>query len=520
MTNCIILSGVHTQSFNASGLYRPLGPYRVASSLQDAGYTTFVLDFISKFTMDEIIETLKTHIGPDTLWIGFSSTFFMNMKGSEKNRLIKEYNPNEILLDEMYWGIDYQVMIEFFNFIRQYKNVKIVYGGAKAPYGMLDSNIDYYVLGYADVAVIDLTDYLSGKKDTIEHVEKIDTLDGLPSYKIESQKYPEPDVTNISTYWWNKNFNVLPGEMLPIELARGCIFKCKFCNYPLLGKKKGTYLRSSSQIRDELIKTYEVHGTTGYYITDDTFNDDNDKIEELHKIFTSLPFKLHFTSFLRLDLINKFPHQAELLSEMGLIGTFFGLETLNYESGKAIGKGLHPNKVKDRLYWLHDLWKNKVNICAGFILGLPYDTHDHFYDLISWCLRDDNPVQEIIFNALELTDVSTFPKDRQSMLKRLNFSSEFSLNPDIYGYQFGTTDSWKLPAQNLTYTECKNTARYFTELVNQKNKLAALPMCSFLNIGVSLDDLYNLTQPQLQNKYDIELLANNRIAEYKKLIKK
>jgi hypothetical protein len=206
MANCIILSGAHNASFNLGVVHRPLGPYRVASSLKDAGYTAYVLDFISKFTIDEIIETLKTQIGNDTLWIGFSSTFFI--KGSGKPN--SQQDPHEISLDEMYWGPDYQDMIKFFNFIRQYKNIKILYGGAKAPYGMLDSNIDYYVLGYADVAVIDLTDYLSGKKDTIEHVEKINTLDGLTSYKIESQKYTEPDINNISTHWWdNVNFVVI-----------------------------------------------------------------------------------------------------------------------------------------------------------------------------------------------------------------------------------------------------------------------------------------------------------------------
>jgi hypothetical protein len=205
---------------------------------------------------------------------------------------------------------------------------------------------------------------------------------------------------------------------------------------------------------------------------------------------------------------------------MGLIGTFFGLETLNYDSGKAIGKGLHPNKVKDRLYWLHDLWKNKVNMSAGFILGLPYDTQDYFYDLISWCLEDDNPLQEILFNPLHLVNVSSFPEDRQSVLKRMNYVSEFSLNPDIYGYQFENTSSWKLPAQDLTFTGCKNIASSFTEMIHQKNKVAAFGMTSLLNIGVSLDDLYNLTQGQLVQKYDIEFLAKNKIDEYKKLINK
>jgi hypothetical protein len=158
---------------------------------------------------------------------------------------------------------------------------------------------------------------------------------------------------------------------------------------------------------------------------------------------------------------------------------------------------------------------------SGFILGLPYDTQDYFYDLISWCLADDNPLQEILFYPLYLTNVSTFPEDRQSVLKRLNFVSEFSLNSEIYGYEFGKNqDSWKLLAQNLTYDECKKIASTFTELIHQKNKVAAFGMISLLNIGVSLDDLYNLTQQQLAQKYDIELLAKNKIDEYKKLINK
>lgn len=516
MANCIILSSAHSASYVSEVVYRPLGPYRISSALHDAGYSTYVLDFINKFTIDEIIEVLKHQIGNDTLWIGFSSTFFVRGPDSHdsKTKLITAS------IDNMYWGPDSQDLTKFFNFIRQYKNVKIVYGGAKAPYGMLDSNIDYYVLGYADVAVIDLTDYLSGKKQNIEHVDEIKTLDGLTSYKIESQKYPEPDIKNISTHWWDKRFNILPGELLPIELARGCIFKCKFCSYPLLGKKKGTYLRSSSEIRDELIKMYEVHGTTGYYITDDTFNDDNDKIEELHKVFTSLPFKPKFACYLRIDLLNKFPHQAELLTEMGLVGTYFGIETLNKDSGKAIGKGLDPSKVKDRLYWLNDLWKNKVNMSSGFILGLPYDTHDYFYDLISWCLENDNPLQEILFFPLYLADINSFPEDRQSVLKETKYISEFSLNPEVYGYKFDNTGSWRLPSQNLTYAECSNIANSFAELVNSRNKVSAFGMCSLLNLGVALEDLYNLTHQQIEKKYDSELLIKNQIDTYKRLIKK
>ena len=33
---------------------------------------------------------------------------------------------------------------------------------------------------------------------------------------------------------------------LGLETARGCIFKCAFCNFGLIGKEKGTYERGTT----------------------------------------------------------------------------------------------------------------------------------------------------------------------------------------------------------------------------------------------------------------------------------
>lgn len=476
MSNCIILTGGTYNPENYSKIQRSLGPYRLASSLEDAGYTTFVLDYIINLTPDEIIKAIDKHLSSETLWVGFSSTFFWPKNNSM-------YYTNESEVERL---IDY---------IRMKSDAKLVYGGAKAPFFMEDTNIDYYILGNADNSIIDLTNHLAGKQSNIT------------TNIIDSSKYPEPDVKNIPTRWWN--YSVLPGEGLPIELARGCIFKCKFCNYPLLGKRKGTYLRDANQIKHEMIKTWEAHGTETYYITDDTFNDDNDKLESLHKVFTSLPFKPKFSSYLRIDLLNKYPHQIQLLEEMGLIGTFFGLETLQPESAKAIGKGLHPNKVKDRLYSLSERWKNKVNIEAGFILGLPYDTVQYFDELIKWCL-DDNPIQAIHFYPLMI-----FPHDSSKNLQQ--YSSEFSLNPEIYGYTF-EEQNWHLKSQDLTYKQCFDISGKFNYSRSPMNKVAGFNMITYLNAGVSLEDIYTKTTLEISNKYNVNQLNTQRLNQYKQLI--
>lgn len=504
MAQCIILTGGTWAPDHMSRIQRSLGPYRIASALEDAGYSTFVLDFIIHLSFDEIKQVLSKHLTEETLWVGFSSTFFWKNDNSTVTNDPK---------DKMYYT-DMDNIDKLISFVKDISSAKLLYGGAKAPFSLVDDRIDYYVVGYSDTSVVELTKAIQSDSTSSLVSIKEHAIGDKVSYIIDSNEYPEPKLDNITTYWWDKKFNVLPNEGLPIELARGCIFKCKFCTYPLLGKKKGTYLRDASRIKDEMLKMWESSGTTSYYFTDDTFNDDNDKIEALHKVFSTLPFKPKFSAYLRLDLLNKFPHQADLLTEMGLIGTYLGIETLDWQSAKAIGKGLHPNKVKDRLYWLKEKWKNKVNIGAGFILGLPYDTHTYYDELINWCTEKDNPLQQISFYPLFL-----FKRSGDSAERLRQYSSEFSLNPEIYGYEFHTNNvEWTLPAQNLSYVECKNIANEFSRIIFPNNMVAEFQMISNLNVGVELQDLYNLTELEIYHKYDMQSLNKSRLNEYKSLI--
>jgi radical SAM superfamily enzyme YgiQ (UPF0313 family) len=515
MANCIILTGGTWTPEDQCNVQRSLGPYRIATCLEDAGYTTFVLDFIVNLTTDEIISSIAKHLGPDTLWVGFSSSFFW--PGKPKHVDYQNIDKEKLKVDlrelnEMYYTPDYAEVKKVINYVKSNSGAKLVYGGARAQYFVIDKNIDYYVVGNADNSVTELTDLLGGNLDKLSVARSV-TIDNTVVTVIDSADYAEPDTKNISTKWFNKNFNVLHKEGLPLELARGCIFKCKFCDYQLIGKKKGTYLRSIDQVRDEMIKTWEVSGTDSYYFTDDTFNDDNDKLEELHRMFTSLPFKPKFSSYLRIDLINRYPHQAELLTEMGLVGTFFGLETMQPESAKSIGKGLHPNKVKDRLYQLNELWKNKVNIEAGFILGLPYDSMAYFNELLSWTLEDDNPIQNIHYYPLYL-----FNRKKSDPLSK--YVSEFSLNPEIYGYTFDGDQLpiWTLASQRLNYRMCLDIATKFNDLRNPMNKLAGFHVITAMNSGIALDDIYQFTMDEIKQKYNIPALNKQRLEQYKLLV--
>jgi hypothetical protein len=158
--------------------------------LEDYGYSTLVLDFSNEFSIAEIINILSKHLDNKTLWVGFSSTFYWPERVDNTGT-----SSTSDFTKEKYFTSDYDGVLSLIDYIRKNSNAKIIYGGAKSPYfAFLDNfdteSIDYYVIGNADNSIIDITHYLAGKKNKIEH---------LDNKIIDSRKYPEPDIKNIRT---------------------------------------------------------------------------------------------------------------------------------------------------------------------------------------------------------------------------------------------------------------------------------------------------------------------------------
>jgi len=496
MADVIIFSGGQKMPEDYPRIQRSLGPYRISSALHKHGYSSTVIDSIQYLSLGEIINSLEKVLTPETLWVGISSSFLYDPEA-------KRFG-----LERMYQNISYSTIRTIYEFVKTNSNAKIVFGGARALQAHSDPLVDYYVAGYGDNSIIELTDFLSGKIPELSNKTLIN-IDGSERVLIDSGKYPEPQMNNLDTFWNKKEFNLLPNEAVPIEFARGCIFKCKFCNYPLLGKKKGTYIRDMDQVKDEMIQLWETNGTDSFYITDDTFNDDNDKMEAFHKMFTSLPFKPKFAAFLRLDLIDRFPHQADLLLESGLIGNFFGIESFNHKSAQAIGKGLHPNRVKDRLNWVREKWNGKVNTTVGLIVGLPYDNEKYFQELDTYLSSSEYPAQKTVINPLHIFDKS----------KGVNlYGSEFSMNAEIYGYKFDSMGKWYHEEQNFNFDTVSNVANYFGNKLYEKNMVSSFEVLTYMNIGIPLEDILKYTEVQLQKMYNIPELNNKKLTMYKQMI--
>ena len=271
-------------------------------------------------------------VGDKTKILGISSTFldYPLSQTTGSKRMLNIEKGHDFLVSEARFAIKIAKQLN--------PAIKIVLGGAYSHI-MKYEEIDTYIVGLGDRAII-------------EYLKFLDQQNPFFTYKLVNEKmvidgmlYNNHFNFNESQTKYHESDNILDKELLVTEMARCCIFKCKFCSYQLLCKDKDDYIKNNSAMREEFIRNYEEFGTTQYIFSDDTFNDNIIKLQRLADVAQHLPFKLEFMSYLRLDLLYSKPEQYQYLKDSGLVGCFFGIETLNHESGKCIGKGLHPDKI-------------------------------------------------------------------------------------------------------------------------------------------------------------------------------
>ena len=451
-------------AFNARYQHKALGAYKLAHECRLAGFTVQVVDNTSAMDVETLKRVVDKYVGEETLAMGKSNTFSVKMPWTLNalpieypfvpldgaTDLDKLFNPFPGAKDHGFLPHGKELDDEFVNYVKGINpNVKFITGGAFTREDAEYSNTDFINVGWGDVTLPELLTRLrDGTANELPvHTKHPYTLDTISKIEMEhsSMEFIQSDV-------------VIQGEPLPLETARGCIFKCKFCNFGLLGKEKGSYFKSCENIKAEIEHNYYELGVTDYWIVEDTFNDDHEKIIRLHEIITNLPFKIQFTCYLRLDLLyanrNQPVPQHQLLLEMGLKHVEFGIETTNPESAKDIGKGLHPEIQFSFLRELRDKhgWEDMV-LSSGFIVGLPSDTIESLAKMSKFLLSTNTVLDRIAIRPLRLDPVTLNPAlDSRD-------SSEFSRNWQDYGYTLIGTNTGGSPnyinKNGLTLADCE-----------------------------------------------------------------
>ena len=408
-------------------LTRRVGCYRIATILRNLGIKVEIIDFLSYWNIEDLIKLLDNIENID--WIGFSSTYSYFDDGIKNASRITDLNVDDEL--------------KLISFLKN-KNIPIVIGGSNAD--SLKNNISgfYVVVGYADNAVSILHNHITKKQ--------------VYNFSIVNENNVlycdnNADLSNIETIFLPNDL-IDKNEMLPIEISRGCIFKCKFCEFPLIGKKPGTYIRPKESITRDIEQHYYNYEIKNFLFVDDTFNDSIEKMQIISDIRKDTGIDFEFWSYGRLDLFHAHPKMIDLIENTGWRAVTFGVETLNKKSGSKIGKGGDPQKLKDTLKLLRHRYPT-IHIQINLISGLINSTKEDIKESIDWFL-DNNIADYIKISPLTI-------RDSNNILS----SSEFGRNPEKFGYNIISTDSlnyyWKNKHWDLS--DAKNIADEMTAYI-------------------------------------------------------
>jgi len=470
----------HSLFFNLSNFplsQRPLGAYRIAHWLREHNWDVEVVEYALFWKLEELKELVKSRVTKNTVFVGLSHLFYA-------------------------WTSEFDLFLSWIK--TEYPQIKIISGSAANP-GFESTNIDYYIRGYGEYAILELLKYIDGNG-----VCPIFNLKFFGDKKVIDaiHQYPAYPMNSLMVKYEDRDY-IQPNEWLGIEFSRGCKFQCAFCNYPILGVK-GDYSRDAEDSRIQLQDTYDRFGVTNYVVADDTFNDRIEKITKFAQSVEKSNFNPYFTGFIRADLLAVDSNQKHELARMNFNGHYYGIESFNQPSAKSIGKGMNTDRIKDAILDAKNYIGDKYRATIGLIIGLPEETETTVEKTKQW-LIDNWQGQNFISWGLEIYN----PNGVENL-------SKMSLNYADYGYTYTNKSPDRQGVISEKYDPLgerfiwKNKDMDFykaNEIANQLNNLHT--EYDFRATPFDLHTLQlanpNLTLTDILNKKSIELLDHNSI---------
>ena len=372
------------------------GGHRIATWLRQHDWDIEVLDFVALFTLDELKEFARSRITTHTKFIGFSCFF-----GT--------------------WTTEIDLLAQWLK--QTYPDVALICGGITHP-SVNCSAIDYHVTGFAEHSILQLLKVIVGNEPRSSLILDPKYL-GKKRVINSNVHYPAFPMHDLNIYYEDRDY-IDENEWLTIESARGCKFKCKFCNFPILGVK-GDYTRNGEDFYSNLQQTYDRYGIKNYYIGDETFNDSTEKIKKFADAVERFDFVPFFTGYIRADLMVARPEDQEHMLRMNLLGHFYGIESTNPETLKVVGKGMHPDRllpglIESKQYFEthgRQIYRSTVSLIAG----LPHETMQSLEQTKQWMLANWQG-QQVLWNPLWIPEKT----NSEQVLSALSIDSE------KYGY--------------------------------------------------------------------------------------
>ena len=494
---------IFTDSTENMAIAKPLGAYKCAHVLRENGYSCLVVDHFHAFTEKELKQLISMTVSEKTKFIGFSNTFLADSSIPKNADGSTPTYP--LLKNGRVFPQGNVVEDNIILFIKQLQpSIKIIVGGARSNPNESNRNIDYVFIGYSEVSIVNFMNHLS-RGDILTNATK----NIFGRIIIDDRKAPDYNFADSSMIWLPSD--VVNHKVLPLEIGRGCIFKCKFCSFPMNGKQQLDFVRSEKQLMYELEKNYNEYGIFRYQIVDDTFNDNDYKLDIMLAGIKKLKFQPEFWAYTRLDLLARsIDTNFQKLYDIGLRATFFGFETLNEETGRIVGKGYSRQRQIEAVQHIRNKYKDTVSMHGTFIIGLPKETEESCRNTFQMLLSQELPLHSWRWYGLYIAKT-----------KQYAWNSEFMLNYEKYGYKETKIDddsnfiNWQ--NEYTTFDKALALAEEFNQLSEQGNHMCLPNLFGWSLCNLGYDPTFTTTHSLSQiNANELEKKSKRFRYDYKK----
>jgi len=393
-------------------MYMPLGLGYIAAILRQSGHLVKIIERRFFYNADywnyELMETINKStkkaikdFSPDLVGITASTPLIMDAMRTAK--IVKEVNQNIITLNGGCHPTAYPDIT-----LKQCPEIDIVCRGEGEVTALEIAN------GFSWDKITGITYRRDGKIVVNPNREYIEDLDSLP--------YPARDLFDTKFYFSN-NRAIMKGVFMKsatIYTARGCPFKCSFCQSPQLATAgHGKYLRthSSDHIVREIQYLVDAYGIQGIMILDDMFSITKENALKICEklIQSGLNKKIKYIVQTRVDSVDDELMQA--LKDSGCFQLIFGCESGSNETLRRLQK---KNTVEKSLSAIRLAHKYKINCSTNIIIGTPCETEKDFIETIHF-LKKARP------NRIDLAKFFPLPGslDYANLVKRKVLKDEY-----------------------------------------------------------------------------------------------
>ncbi|MFH1754036.1 MAG: radical SAM protein [Candidatus Omnitrophota bacterium] len=167
----------------------------------------------------------------------------------------------------------------------------------------------------------------------------------------------------------------------PIEMSRGCVFNCSFCNKTVHGRK--FKVKSPGRIIDEL-RILKKLGYREFHVLDDQLTTDIDKAKAICEeiIRNEINMTWNLRTGVRVDTIDR--EFLDLAKRAGCYQVGIGFESGSQEQLDAVGKGI---KLEQALNAARMIRRSGIEMVGFFMLGLPGESVSSMDETIRFAIR-------------------------------------------------------------------------------------------------------------------------------------